>query len=438
MRVLLVCHGYPPAGVAGVERLSAQTAGELTARGHEVTVLTRRPSAAPPTLALERERRAGVPVVSISGAGATYEQFPGQESSLERIFERMLVETNPDIVLATHLIHHSPGYVEVAHRWGVPVVLELHDFFAACPRAHLQRRSGELCDGPDGGRACATHCFADQRDAELRWAMRAQSFREAVREADAVLCPSRFVAEAFAPLRASGRPIEIVANAVTNFGPVLRSASDEQGPLRLSSIGVTVEHKGFHVVVEALRRATLPAARYTVLGRVVAPQSRSLYEQADRVPGLELRLFGGFEPAHLPALLADADAVVVPSLVPETFSIVAREAFACGVPVIASRIGALPDAIREGENGWLFEPGDASALASLLQRLDADREQIRHAAKGIRPDDVVSVAQRTDQVEALLRGVVHAGHEHRDDGVELRLMRSALAAADDVHQHARH
>ena len=38
MKVLLVCHGYPPTGVAGVERLTAQVAGELTARGHEVTV----------------------------------------------------------------------------------------------------------------------------------------------------------------------------------------------------------------------------------------------------------------------------------------------------------------------------------------------------------------------------------------------------------------
>jgi glycosyltransferase involved in cell wall biosynthesis len=436
VRVLLVCHGYPPHGVAGVERLTAQTATALIARGHEVTVLTRRPSAAPPTLALEREVRGGVPVVSIAGAGSTFERFPGYESSLEGIFQRMLVETEADVVLATHLLHHSPGYVGIAHRWGIPVVLELHDFFAACPRAHLQRRSGELCDGPDGGAACATHCFADQRDAELRWALRAQSFREAVRSADAVLCPSRFVADAFEPLR-DGSQIDVIGNAVADFGPVLRADRPTRAPLRLASIGVTVEHKGFQVVVEALRRAALPAARYTILGLAVSPQDRTLYREAERIPGLELRLFGGFEPQHLPALLADVDMLVVPSLVAETYSIVVREAFACGLPVIASRIGALPDAIREQENGWLFEPGDASGLAALLQSLNADRTQIRRAAEGIEPDDVMTVGARTDRIEALLEQVVDATGGSHEEGRELRLMRAALAAQDSARRHAR-
>jgi len=374
--------------------------------------------------------RGGVPVVSIAGGGPTHEQFPGHEPTLEQIFERLLVELQPDVVLATHLLHHSPGYVGVAHRWGIPVVLELHDFFATCPRAHLQRRSGELCTGPEGGRACAEHCFSHQRDSELRWALRAQSFREAVRTADAVLCPSRFVARAFDPLRAPGRGVEVVGNAVTSFGPVLRTRRDEQAPLQLASIGVTVEHKGFQVVVEALRRAALPAVRYTILGLTASPQDRTLHRAAKRIPGLELRLFGGFEPAHLPTLLADTDALVVPSLVAETYSIVAREAFACGVPVIASRIGALPDAIRIEQNGWLFEPGDASGLTMLLQELDGDRPRLRRAAEGIQPDDVITVEQRTDRLETLLAEVLNDRRDLRDEGAELRLMRAALAAQD--------
>lgn len=436
MRVLLVCHGYPPAGVAGVERLSAQAATELTARGHEVTVLTRRPSAAPPTLALERDRRDGVPIVSIAGGGATYEQFPGHEPQLEQVFERMLVELDPDVVLATHLLHHSPGYVGVAQRWGVPVLLELHDFFAICPRAHLQRRSGEPCDGPAGGSACARHCFVEQHDAELRWALRAQSFREAVRAADAVLCPSRFVADALAPLREGARPIEVVPNGVARPGPAPRPAAAREerapdAPLRLASIGVTVEHKGFQVVVEALRRAALPAASYTILGRAVDPLRRELHRAAEDVAGLELRLFGDFEPAHLPALLAETDALVVPSLVAETFSIVAREGFACGLPVIASRIGALPDAIREGENGWLFAPGDASGLAALLQILDRDRHLLRDAAAAIRPGDMTTVAERTDRLEALLAELAGRPRTPGRDGTEeLRVMRAAVASQD--------
>jgi glycosyltransferase involved in cell wall biosynthesis len=402
MRILLVCHEYPPFGVAGVERVSERTARALLARGHEVTVLTRQPSAAPPRPLPRREVRGGVPVVALVGGGGKRDEFPGWASRLERQFEMLLLEEAPEVILITHLLYHSPGYVAIAKRWGIPVVLELHDFFALCPRAHLQRRSGELCDGPDGGAACARHCFPEQEDAEARMAARERSFAAAVRDADLALAPSRFLAQTLAPLRAGAAPIEVLDNAVVPLGPVLR-LPEPAGPLRLASIGVTTEHKGFQVVVEALGRAALPAARYTILGVALPPEVRELRAAAAAVPGLELRVFGAFAPALLPALLADVDVLVVPSLVAETYSIVVREAFACGLPVIASRIGALPEAIEPERNGWLFPPGDAAELASLLRRLDGDRNLLARAGAAAGDRELTSVETRTDRLEALLR-----------------------------------
>lgn len=430
MRVLLVCHRYPPLGVAGVERLTQQTAEELAGRSHEVTVLTRR-AAEVPSLSLERRAEAGVQIVAVAGGGLHFERFPVHEPALEQLFERMLIELTPDVVLATHLMHHSPGYVAVAHRWGVPFVLELHDFFMLCPRAHLQRVSGELCPGPEGGAACAVHCYGDQRWAQLRWVLRSQSFAEAVRTADVALAPSRYVAERFAERRACGSPIEVVANCVADFGLAVREERDPAAPLHLASIGVTVEHKGFQVALEALRLAGIPA-RYTIFGVPLDPGARHLRETARRARNLEFELFGEFSPAQLPTLLADIDAVVVPSIVPETFSIVAREAFACGVPVIASDLGALPEAIRPGDNGWLFPPGDAIGLAALLQEIHSDPVMLRRAAASIRADDVTSLAARTNRIEGLLRLARNelAASERRRHEPELPLMRQALSVSD--------
>jgi len=426
MRALLVCHRYPPLGVAGVERLTQQAAEELARRGHEVTVLTRRATEAP-SFSLERRTEAGVQIVTVAGGGHDFERFPVNEPALERVFERMLAELSPDIVLATHLMHHSPGYVAVAHRWRVPFVLELHDFFMLCPRAHLQRKSGDLCAGPESGAACAVHCFGDQRQAQLRWALRSGSFAEAVRTADAVLAPSRYVAERFAERRDGGSPIEVVPNGIAEFRGPVREERDPAAPLHLASVGITVEHKGFRVAAEALRLAGIPA-RYTVFGIQMEPEARHLRETAAKAPNLQLELFGEFSPAQLPTLLAGVDAVVVPSIVPETFSIVAREAFASGVPVIASEIGALPEAIRPGDNGWLFPPGDAIGLATLLQELHGDPTRLRRAAAGIRPDDVTSIADRIDRVEELLRGAIAAvaGGRPQHHEPELALMREAL------------
>jgi glycosyltransferase involved in cell wall biosynthesis len=432
MKVLLVSHGYPPLGVAGVERLTAQTAIELSRRGHETTVFTRDPSALPRTLELRRDVRDRIPVITVVGGGSTSERFPVYEPAEDRIFERLLIELEPDAVLVTHLLGHSPGYVEVAHRWGVPVVLELHDFYFMCPRAHLQRVSGDLCDGPEGGLACALHCFGDQREAQLRWALRSRSFGDALRSADRVLAPSRFVADIFAEERGDYGPIEVIANAVEDFGPVLRSEAPPGGPLRIASIGVTVEHKGFQVVVEALRFAEIPESHYTIYGVALPPLAFELQKSAAAVRGLTLRLAGGFNPSHLPVLLADVDVVVVPSVVPETFSIVLREAFALGIPVIASRIGALPDAIRSGENGWLFEPGNAAELAVLLRRMHHEPHLLERAREGIHAADVSSVEQRTDRIEALLQEVLTAGARSGagPGATEGALMREAVVAAD--------
>jgi glycosyltransferase involved in cell wall biosynthesis len=343
----------------------------------------------------------------------------------------MLVEVSPDVVLVTHLMHHSPGYIDIAHRWGAPVVLELHDFFMLCPRAHLERRSGDLCAGPEGGRACARHCFGDQENAQLRWALRARSFTHALRAAEAVVAPSSFLADAFAEARGAAAPIRIVENSIGAVGPVLRTETDEAAPLHLASIGVTVNHKGFQIVLEALRLANLPAVSYVIFGVALPPLSIEMQAAAAAIQGLEFRLANGFQPRHLPALLGETDVVVVPSLVAETYSIVLREAFACGLPVIASRIGALPAAIEPGSNGWLVEPGDPVELAELLRRLHHDRSLIQRAAAGARVVPVTDAAQRSDQVEALLEEVV-AGGTRADDGneaLELGLMREALATA---------
>jgi phosphatidylinositol alpha-1,6-mannosyltransferase len=63
----------------------------------------------------------------------------------------------------------------------------------------------------------------------------------------------------------------------------------------------------------------------------------------------------------------------------EGFGLVFLEAQACGTPVVGTRTGGIPDAIREGEGGWLIEQDDAVRLAQILKRLAADPEQFRTA-----------------------------------------------------------
>lgn len=421
MRVLLVTHSYPPYGVAGVERLSAQTARALTSRGHDVTVFARRPSAAPPHLRVEQHRSESASVLLVSGYSPPGDELVAQ-AAIERIFERCFLDVNPDVVLISHLMHHSPLYVFIAHRWNVPVVLELHDFFFACPRAHLERTNGSQCGGPQGGVSCARYCYPREKSVERKTALRAHLFRRALVEADAVLCPSEFVARYFAKSVGVRRSYSILGNGVDIKAPVPREKLDRT--LKLASISVLVPHKGIHVALEALRLANLDAVEYAVFGAATEPYLQQLLGLADAVPGLRFRAYGSFDRGQLPMLLGDVDALVIPSLVSETYSIVAREALACGVPVIASRIGALPDAIREGYNGLLFAPGRPASLAAILQMLDINRDKLDQLRTGIERSDWISTDERSECLESILGDTVNCDVDARGAVVELESIRA--------------
>ncbi|MGH2894860.1 MAG: glycosyltransferase, partial [Solirubrobacteraceae bacterium] len=311
-------------------------------------------------------------------------------------------------------------------------VLELHDYYFACEQARLQRISGDLCSGPDGGRACAVHCFPDQQWSVARWALRTHMFRRALDQADALVTPSRFsesyFRQAFGPILP---PLHVLGNGV-DLAPVDPPPRDRSGALHVGYVGAVVAHKGVHVLVDALRTAQLENAKLSLFGVAVEPYVSELLSDAEDIKKLQLRTFGSFEPALLPGLLSDVDVVVVPSIWPETYSIVIREAFACGIPVVVSRIGALPEGIRDGENGLLFEPGSAVGLAAILRMLDGDRSRLDELRNGIQTTDWMTTRERTDTLRALLSDVVAkrpAGSRASSELIELAVLRDFLSTA---------
>jgi glycosyltransferase involved in cell wall biosynthesis len=412
VRVLVVSHRFPPYGVTGVERVVEWTAGGLARGGHDVTVLTRRAVAAPALPTLEVSTYRGLDVLTLVGGGMEFGVFPGRTARLEALFERALIERNPDAVLCSHLLHHSPAYVGIASRWGVPAVLEFHDFYFACPLVHLERPTREPCDGPEAGEACATTCFAGQSHASLRWTTRARAFASAARTASDLIAPSRHVAAYFNELYDPPSPVRVVPNPISI--PVARNAHLARAPLadgvlRLACVGSVVAHKGPELVLAALRIARAGPVSLSFLGPVDAAYAAMLRERGRAIGGLELSFYGSYANDTLPALLAPVDAVVIASTVPESFGIAAYEAFACGKPVLAAAAGALTEVVRDGENGLRFAPRDAVALAHVVERLAREPGLLARLARGAAETPVTTVATRVEAIAAILAAAVASG-----------------------------
>jgi glycosyltransferase involved in cell wall biosynthesis len=191
VNVLLVTHRYPPEGVGGVERYTERLALELRRRGGRADVLARTPRRLPRRPKLERQDG----VYRIVGSGVRLREFLLEHEATERAFSEVLAETRPDVVHVNHLIGISPRIVALARRADLPVVLSIHDYYAACPLVHLLKVDGRLCDGPDGGRECTATCFAHEGTASGRWTTRYEYFAELLQLADTVVCPTERLAD---------------------------------------------------------------------------------------------------------------------------------------------------------------------------------------------------------------------------------------------------
>ena len=142
------------------------------------------------------------------------------------------------------------------------------------------------------------------------------------------------------------------------------------GPFRVLYVGSIMPAKGSREIMEAARR--MPDARFDLIGDCVAGAPSAPAKQPSNV-----RLLGALERDRVIAEMSQSDVLILPSFT-EGFPNVVLEAMAVGLPVIASRVGAIPEMLMDPEGGLLVAPGDVAGLTRALELLAAD-EALRRA-----------------------------------------------------------
>ena len=189
-------------------------------------------------------------------------------------------------------------------------------------------------------------------------------------------------------------------------------------PPELLCLGRLVYEKGFHVAVEAfsLIRKAFPAARLTIAGD--GPARQDLEAQARRL-GIEqaVRFTGWVSPDDVPETINRASVVLMPSR-EESFGLVALESGLMGRPVIASRVGGLPEVVQHGETGLTVPRDDPEALAAAAVRLLRKPDRARRFGEAARERGLAtfSLDRYVDQYDALYRRLAGRGAERRKAG----------------------
>jgi glycosyltransferase involved in cell wall biosynthesis len=357
VRILHVTDFFPPVR-GGLEGHVDDLAAAQVAFGHDVHVATLTPAPAP-----RDERVITHPVTALATRLVRHADAdrpfhpPLPDPIARRRLRRVIDEVRPDVVHA-----HSWLGVSLPRHGHVPVVLTAHDYALVCQLHTLVRTDGTSCDGPGVGScfSCAGRTNGWVRSALLGPGTAAGRRRWSL---DAVLTLSEQVAGVVRGFTSA--PVHTYGGLLPRVHP---AAVPELPDSFVLFAGDPGRHKGLDVLLDAW-----PTVGAGVRLVVASTKPVDLVLPEDVVV---LRL----DRDQMATASARAAVVVVPSVWPEPYGMVAMEALAAGTPVVASRAGALPEIVRDGVDGVLVPPGDRTALAAALRALLDDESTRRRMA----------------------------------------------------------
>jgi glycosyltransferase involved in cell wall biosynthesis len=359
MKILLLNTLYAPNVLGGTERVVQTLAESLLARGHEPLV-----ACTGAKRGVHRELVAGVPVY-YAGLKNVYPLLPvdGRNAlakplwhavdtvniRMARVLGRILDDERPDVLHTHNLTGFSALAWSAARDRRIPIVHTLHDYYLLCPRSTM------FANGANCERRHATCTLYSWPRVKLSSHVRA------------VVGVSRFVLDRHLEHGAfSLAETFVIGNPCVSSSDDPQSCNPAPRRLRIGYLGRLEPAKGVEGLLSAVEELACDDWELHVAGR-----GTSAFEQRLRARFVDPRIhFHGF--ADRDEFLKAIDLLVVPSLSHETFGLVAIEAFAAGVPVVASRRGGLSEVVTDGVTGALFEPSEPGALRATLDAFLAE------------------------------------------------------------------
>ena len=349
LRVIVAHNAYLQKG--GEDGVVAAEVALLKSCGHEVFVLHR-----------SNEEIAAMNVVPLAAATIWSAGTHARMSEL-------IAAHRPDVV---H-VHNTLPLLSPSLHWGaadagVAVVQTLHNFRLDCPQG-MYLRNGRVCEDCAGRTPwpAITHACYRQSAAQSAVVVTMLAVHRAIgtwrRKVDRFIALTDFSRRKFVAAGLAADRIVVKPNFVEDGTP---GTAELHGFL---FVGRLAEEKGIDVLAAACQE---PGARVRVAGEgPLGPRLQGI---------ARVERLGALSPADVHREMDGALALVLPSICYENFPRAVAEAFACGLPVIASRIGSLAELVDDGVTGLLFEAGAPAELARAMRWAESHPE--RMAAMG--------------------------------------------------------
>ena len=398
MRILQVSHNFHVTG--GSDTVFLETSRLLEQAGHQVV---------PFCIASDKNARSPwsdyFPSAANSGAPSmkdAFRYFYNRDARAK--LNRLLDASGPFDVAHLHIYHgkQTPAILPVLKRRGIAIVHSLHEYKLACPVYTLQRhgKKCELCVQGSSLNSVRHRCKDRSLIRSLVMAAESSAARLLgdVRLIDRFVCVSDFQREIMTRAGIPAHKLVTLHNFVRTADHEISHSNDGY----LLYFGRIEKLKGIATLVDAVTE--------TGQKLVIAGDGAYTPDLLARTAGLADVTHVGFQSGkNLADLIARAKAVVVPSEWYENCPMSLLEAKASGKPVVGARIGGIPELVRDGKDGFLFEAGDTRDLVRALRALEASDQAI--LSRAARQDAESRFSDKT-HLEALTK--IYSGARQPD------------------------
>ncbi len=324
-----------------------------------------------------------------------------------RNLKKLLKQEKPDIAHLHNIAHQfSPIIINVLKKHKIPVVQTLHDYKLICPNSKLysQNKICEKCNGGKYYQCFLNKCMHNSRSKSFLGMLEAylhQSILKTYQKIDLFLSPSQFMKDTCERFGVNEQKVKTIYNFIPeNFINFNNSNINEknQDPYLLY-FGRISEEKGIDVLLDALLLTN------SKINLKIAGEGPDLEKLKTKIKNNNLskrvEILGYKSGEELKNLILNSKAVVMPSLWHENMPFSLIETLALKRPVIISRVGGMPELIKEGFNGLSFKPGNIPELAQkidLLPKMNFDLSK--------QNDLLLDVKEHTQRILKIYQGLI--------------------------------
>lgn len=435
MKILQVVHSLPFLNQAGTEIYSYDLSLGLSKR-HKVYIFSRTCDIKQKEYQITEKNIGPIKIYLINNTFKYCNSFEMyyRNNTIDKKFGELLDEIMPDVVHVQHLIFLSTTIITEIKKRGIPIVLTLHDYWLICPQWHYLKKDFTICDNRDI--SLCVGCLSDQfgiqklpkriylifrnimsnffmsifKNAYLNLARiymdsqemlkkieaRRNHIKELCSKVDLFIAPSQFLKNTFVGFGIPEYKIKIAPSGI-NIELFKDFKRKKSGIIRFAFIGTLLPAKGIDILINAFNDIKDTRAELKVYGRLFPYKGFEYYPRYIKrlTKNKNIRFMGSFEHKNIPKIFTEIDVLVVPSIWNENLPLVILEAFATRTLAIASRIGGIPELIRDKENGLLFCANDKNDLFMRLKEIIEEPALLERLRGNIKPPIDIEVNAKT-------------------------------------------